>query len=136
MEQALIKLGLNVYQVAGIIGVLVFILALLVVSILRFYSKRVGQQAAEIREIRDDLQTRMDETLDECKQTCREKDALIESHRINVEELRRQVAVHQRNEVWFKNEIENLQDRLTELEKPSELPTTGSKRKTRRRTPS
>jgi len=139
MEEALIKLGLNVYQVAGIIGVLVFFIALLVVLLLRFYSKRVSSQAGEIKAARDEvekLRVEMKEdlqaNLNDCENKCNEKDKLIDKMRNDMEELKRQVEIYKRNEIWMQNEIQSLEDRIANLEGDHDIQSTGSKRKSRR----
>ena len=117
MEKLLFDLGLNAYEVGGIIGLLVFFICVLVFVVFSLYARRVKSQPAEIREARNevkDIQLKMrdmmQEMLEECEKTCAQKDELII-------ELQRQIEVYHRNEIFLNNEIENLCERVRELEK-------------------
>jgi chromosome segregation ATPase len=140
MEEALVKLGLSVYHVAGIIGVLLLLLSLVVVLLLRSYTHRITSQKKEIEhamskveEMQDEIDRRSRQTLDDCEAKCKRKDEIIEAHVAKINELSQKVAVFERNEGWFRNEIRNLEDRVNELEHDDDIRTSRGKRKPRRR---
>lgn len=139
MEE-LLKMGLSVYEAAGIIGLSIIIIAILVILLLRTQSHRIRAmqrtviaQEEIVSKFQKQLNEKMEETLDRCEESCRKKDEIINQQQLQIEELRRKNEVHARNEVWFRNEIENLEIRIADLEKNDDIRETRSKRKIRRR---
>lgn len=110
MEELLIKLGLNIYQVAGIIGVLIFFIAILIFLLLTGYARRVSSQQKEIETARvetkraqDEAKLQLKELLDDCENKCTEKDKEIQTYR--------------NNEQWFRNELHNAENQIRELKR-------------------
>jgi polyhydroxyalkanoate synthesis regulator phasin len=108
VEELLIKLGLNIYQVAGIIGVLVFFIAILIFLLLGFYARRVKTQQTEIdgarkqaKEVQEKFEKQLKDALDDCENKCAEKDKAIQ--------------VYINNERWYRNELHNSQSLVEEL---------------------
>jgi chromosome segregation ATPase len=132
VEETLIKLGLSVYQVGGIIGLLVFFIAILIFLLMTFYARRVSSQAKELKaardeanSIRDKMTQQLEQMLRECETTCDVKDKLIEDQRNIIEGLRSQITTYKGNEQWFRNEIRNLEDQLNEFRKTRKRPASG-----------
>lgn len=117
MEKILTELGFKSYEVGGIIGLLVFIVAVLIFTIFTLYARRIKSQTNEISLARTQVEAmraivekQLEQMLAECEKTCDKKDLHIERLRDRVQHLERQVEMYQRNEIWFHNEIRNLKD--------------------------
>jgi chromosome segregation ATPase len=138
VEEKLIKLGLDAYKVGGIIGLLVFLIAVLIFLLMTYYARRVKSQATEIigarsevDRMRDRMTKQLEDLLEDCEKKCGRKDGLVEEYRQTIENLRREVSVYKANENWFTNEISNLEQRIREM--ASELSKTGKGSPRRRR---
>lgn len=121
MDLALANLGIKSYEAAGVIGFLVFLVAVLIFAIFSLYARRVKLQTVEIitahsevQAMRDKMEKQLENMLLECEKACDKKIAHIEKLREIIKDLERQLAVHQRNEIWFQNEIRNLTGNMEE----------------------